>query len=75
MGCASSRYTIQDPAMHDSCINYANMLTLYRDKSCKRDMQRPGFFYEENKLDKRSYNSLTLSFSLLNFLMKIIEQN
>ena len=51
------------------------MLTLYRDKSCKRDMQRPGFLYEENKLDKRSYNSLTLSFSLLNFLMKIIEQN
>ena len=75
MGCASSRYAIQDPAMHESCINYANMLTLYRDKSCKRDMQRPGFFCEENKLGKRSYNSLTLSFSLLNFLMKIIEQN
>ena len=35
--------------MHDSCINYANMLSLYRDKSCKRDMQRPGCLSEENK--------------------------
>ena len=41
-GCASSRYTIQqftihdptihDPTMHDSCINYANMPALYKDK-------------------------------------------
>ena len=25
--------TIHNPMMYDSCINYANMLTLYRDKS------------------------------------------
>ena len=28
-----TRSKIHNPAMHDSCINYANMLTLYRDKS------------------------------------------
>ena len=48
--------TIHDPTMHDSCINYANMLSLYRDKSCKRDMQRPGYLSEENKIDQRSCN-------------------
>ena len=47
--------TIHDPAMHHSCINYANMLTLYRDnswyqgkKKYKQDMWRPGFFGAEN---------------------------
>ena len=35
LGFASSRYDpmIHDPTMHDSCINYANILTLYRDYS------------------------------------------
>ena len=47
--------------MHDSCINYANMLTLYRDNSLyhwkenyKCDMQRPDFPGEENKPEQRS---------------------
>ena len=42
--------------MHDSCINYANMLPLRRNnswyqvkKKYKRDMERPGFLCEENK--------------------------
>ena len=43
--------------IHDSCINYATMLTLYRDNSLhhrkekyKCDMQRPGFLGEEKIL-------------------------
>ena len=48
---------IHNPMMHDSCINYANMLTLYRDKLCKCDMQQPGFLSEKIKLDKRNCNS------------------
>ena len=48
---------MHDPTMHDPWIDYANMLTLYRDKSCKCDMHRSGFLSEENKLDQRSCNS------------------
>ena len=47
--------TIYDQTMHNSCINYAIMLTLYRDnswyqgkKKYDRDMQRPGFPGAEN---------------------------
>ena len=48
--------------MHDSYINYANMLSLYRDNSWyhrkekyKCDIQRPGFLGEKNKRDQRSF--------------------
>ena len=54
---------------HDSCINYANMLTLYRDKTryegskticaiCKL----PGFLSEENKFDQISCNFTVFPF-------------
>ena len=53
--------TIHDPTMHDSCINYANMLTLYRDKlwyqgskNLSLIYKKPGFLSEENKPDQWS---------------------
>ena len=58
---------------HDSCINYADMLTLYRDNSWyqsklkyKRDTQIPGLLGEEKKLDQRScfLKKLSLSFKI-----------
>lgn len=53
---------MHDPTMHDPCINYANMLNLYRDNSWyhrkwkyKCEMQRSGFLGEESKPDQRSF--------------------
>ena len=47
--------------MHDSCTNYANMLTLYRDKlwyqgskNLSLIYKKPGFLSEENKPDQWS---------------------
>ena len=60
--------------MHDSCLNYANMLTLYRDspkyhkyKKYKGIMQRTGFLGEENKPDQRSFFFFKLSFFVFIF--------
>ena len=51
-----------DSQSKDTCINYANMLILYRGNShdhrkgkYKRDIQRPGFLGVENKPDLRSW--------------------
>ena len=46
--------TIHDPTMHNSCINCANMLSLYRDKLYKNDIQRRGCLSEDNKIEQRS---------------------
>ena len=54
------QFTIHDSTMHNSCINYATMLNLYRDNSCHRkekykcDMQRPSLPGEENKRDQKA---------------------
>ena len=64
-GCSSFTIhapTIHDQAMHASCVNCPNLLTVYRDNSLypiekqyKRNMQRPGFYGEENKLEKSKF--------------------
>ena len=49
--------------MHNSFINYGNMLTLYRDnpqkyhtkEKYKYDIVRPGFLGEENKPNQSSF--------------------
>ena len=50
-------FTIHNSRMHDSYIDYPNILPLYWDnllyqgkKKYKHDMQRPNFLSEENKL-------------------------
>ena len=50
MGCAS------DPTMHDSCINYANMLIYIQiiPNITGRKNIRPCFLIEENKPGQRS---------------------
>ena len=60
-------------------MNYLNLLTIYRDnslypreKKCKRNMQRPGFQGEENKLGQKKFFKKKLAFSLAIFTDKII---
>ena len=53
------QFTIHDPTMHDSCINYANTLALYRDNS-----QFQG---------KKKYNRNTKE-KLVSFAQKIFNQ-
>ena len=52
-------FMINNPVMHDSCIDYTNMLSLYKDnswyqrkKKYEQDMQRPGFLGEEKEPTK-----------------------
>ena len=70
---------IHDPTVHDSCINYANMLTLFRDKQWHQGSKKLSVickdlvsWVKKISLTKEVTIFKNYCFLFWNFLMKII---